>query len=398
MGLYDYLDAQTEKISTRTYMIDYSQVPSPCFLMEEKLLRQNLEKIKGIAGAAGIDIILALKAFATWHYFPFVHQYLDGATASSLNEARLIYEEMDTKAHVYAPVYLSDEFEELLGYASHMTFNSLTQYSRYRDRVIAFGGEISCGLRVNPEAASAAVDMYNPSLPGSRFGILSEQLGDKLPQGIEGLHFHVLCEASSKDLEGVLKVFEDKFGRFFSQLKWVNMGGGHLMTRKDYDRDHLVAILRNFREKHGLEVILEPGSAIAWETGVLVAEVQDIVENHGIQTAILDVSFTAHMPDTLEMPYQPRVLGAESKPVPGKHVYKLGGSSCLSGDFMGDYSFDEALEAGDKIVLMDMMHYTTVKTTMFNGIKHPFLGSWTEEGGFRLLREFGYEDYKSRLS
>jgi len=385
-------------ISTRTYMIDYSQVPSPCFLMEEKLLRQNLEKIKGVADAAGVDIILALKAFATWHYFPFVHQYLDGATASSLNEARLIYEEMNTKAHVYAPAYLSDEFEELLGYASHMTFNSLAQYSRYRDRVIAFGGEISCGLRVNPEAASAAVDMYNPSLPGSRFGMLSEQLGEKLPQGIEGLHFHVLCEASSKDLEGVLKVFEDKFGRFFPQLKWVNMGGGHLMTRKDYDRDHLVAILRNFREKHGLEVILEPGSAIAWETGVLVAEVQDIVENHGIQTAILDVSFTAHMPDTLEMPYQPRVLGAESKPVPGKHVYKLGGSSCLSGDVMGDYSFDEALEAGDKIVLMDMMHYTTVKTTMFNGIKHPSLGSWTEEGDFRLLREFGYEDYKSRLS
>ncbi|MEO0894941.1 MAG: carboxynorspermidine decarboxylase [Bacteroidota bacterium] len=376
----------------------YDNIPSPCFLLEKELLVKNLELIKDVQERSGADIILALKAFAMWRVFPLIGEYLPSATASSLHEARLIFEEMGRKAHVYAPAYLPEEFEKMLGYASHLTFNSLRQYERFKDEVISHPQQVSMGLRVNPQAASSAVDMYNPSLPGSRFGILAEQLGDTLPEGIEGLHLHVLCEADSYALESVLEAFEAKFGHLFPQLKWVNMGGGHLMTRKGYDLEHVVGLLNSFREKHKVEVILEPGSAIAWETGVLVSSVMDIVENHEIKTAILDVSFTAHMPDTLEMPYQPKVLGAESSAIEGKEVYRLGGSSCLSGDFIGDYSFDQPLDVGDKVILLDMIHYTTVKTTMFNGIKHPSLGILKKGGIFELVREFGYEDYKNRLS
>ncbi|MCI4671647.1 MAG: carboxynorspermidine decarboxylase [Bacteroidia bacterium] len=378
-------------------MIDYNKIPSPCFLMEDQRLKSNLVKINSVAKEAGIDIILALKAFANWTYFPLIGEYLHGATASSLHEARLIFEQMTKKAHVYTPALIPEEFDELLTYTSHLTFNSFKQFQTYKERVNSHQYPISMGIRVNPEASASEVDMYNPSLPGTRFGVMASQMPAELPEEIEGLHFHVLCEASSYDLEKVLAAFEERFAHYLPQIKWLNMGGGHLITREGYDAEHLIRLLSNFRKRYDLKIILEPGSAIAWETGVLVSRVLDIVENHNIKTAILDVSFTAHMPDTLEMPYQPRVLGADSSIVEGKHAYKLGGSSCLSGDFMGDYSFENELKIGDPVILMDMMHYTTVKTTMFNGIKHPNLGRITEAGEFEMIREFGYEDYKSRL-
>lgn len=379
-------------------MIDYSKVPVPCYLLEESLLRRNLELMKKVQDEAGIDIILAFKGFAMWSVFPMVRSYLKGATASSLAEAKLCFEEMKTKAHTYAVAYRDSEFEEIMRLSSHITFNSLSQYERYREDIQAFSEKISCGIRVNPEYSEVTTDLYNPSSPSSRLGMTAPHFSGHLPEGIEGLHFHVLCESSSYALENTLKAFEAKFGHLISQVKWVNMGGGHLMTRKDYDVAHLVRILKAFREKWGVQVILEPGSAVAWQTGDLVASVLDIVENGGVKTAVLDVSFTCHMPDCLEMPYKPRIRGAKMEPEAGKPTYRMGGMSCLAGDFMSEYSFDRELAPGDLVVFEDMIHYTMVKTTTFNGVPHPSIGVWREDNSFQLVREFGYEDYKSRLS
>lgn len=377
--------------------IDYQKVPSPAYVLDEARLIRNLQLIRDVQDRAGVSIILALKGFATWRVFPLVGQYLGGATASSLHEARLIFEEMGCPAHTYAPAYLPEEFEEILRYSSHVTFNSLSEYERYREQILNWKEPVSIGLRVNPEYSEVEVDLYNPAARGSRLGVDAEAVRDGLPADIEGLHFHVLCESSSYDLEKVLAVFEERFGHLFGQLKWVNFGGGHLMTRRGYDTDHLLRLLQSFRERYGLEVILEPGSAIAWQTGELVSRVLDIVDNHGVQTAILDVSFTAHMPDTLEMPYRPEVLGA-TDPRPGKPTYRLGGVSCLAGDYMEAYSFDEPLRVGDRVVLLDMIHYTMVKTTTFNGVKHPSICIWRENGDLEVVRTFGYEDFKERLS
>jgi carboxynorspermidine decarboxylase len=280
--------------------------------------------------------------------------------------------------------------------SSHITFNSLQQFERFYPQTQF--ENISCGLRINPEFSDVETDLYNPCAPGSRLGVVAELLGDKLPAGVEGLHFHTLCESTSFDLERTLAVVEEKFGKFFSQIKWLNMGGGHLMTREGYDTEHLILLLKNFNAKYPhLQLILEPGSAFAWRTGVLVSSVVDIVENKGIKTAMLDVSFSCHMPDCLEMPYKPAIVGATDF-VSGKPTYRMGGNSCLSGDFYGDWSFDEELKIGDRIVFEDMIHYTMVKTTMFNGVSHPSIGIWTKENEFRLIREFGYEDYKGRIS
>lgn len=374
--------------------IQYNIVPAPAYVLEQALLRKNLELIHHVQEQAGVNIILALKGFAMWRMFPMVAQYLKGATASSLHEARLIYEEMGTKAHTYAVAYLPDEFDEMLKYSSHITFNSIGQYERYKTKTLAAG--VSPGLRVNPEYSEVETDLYNPAAKGSRLGVAPPHLKDGLPEGIEGLHFHTLCESSSFELERVLQAFEEHFGHLFGQLKWVNFGGGHLMTRKGYDTEHLIALLRRFREKHQLEVILEPGSAIAWETGVLVANVVDIVENRSIKTAILDVSFTAHMPDTLEMPYRPRITGAIEKSV-DTFDYRMGGTSCLAGDYMMEYSFAQPLEIGQQLVFEDMIHYTIVKTTMFNGVRHPDICLWKEDNTLEVLRRFGYEDYKKRM-
>lgn len=375
-------------------MSNYKNIPSPAFVLEEALLRKNLDLIRNVQEEAGVEIILALKAFAMWRVFPMIGKYLSGATASSLNEARLIYEEMGCKAHTYCVAYMPDEFDEIVKYSSHLTFNSIAQYQRFRSRIPK---GISCGIRVNPEYSEVEVELYNPAAPGSRLGEVETAFADGLPDGIEGLHFHTLCESSSYDLEKVLAAFEEKFGDLIPGLKWVNMGGGHLMTRKDYDTGHLISLLQRFREKWGVQVILEPGSAIAWQTGPLIASVLDIHESRDIRTAIVDVSFTCHMPDTLEMPYKPQIRGASQTPVEGWHAYRIGGVSCLAGDYMSEYFFEKPLQVGDHLILEDMIHYTLVKTTMFNGVRHPDIYFLRENGEAELFRRFIYEDYKNRM-
>ena len=377
--------------------VNYTKIPSPCYVIDEERFRKNLSLIKQVSEKSGAEIILAFKGFAMWGVFPILKEYISGAAASSPDEARLCFEEIGSPAHTYSPVYKSSDFNTLLGYSSHITFNSLAQYNKFSQQLIDYPKKISAGLRINPEFSEISHGLYNPCSPGSRLGIIAEDLKNGLPEGIEGLHFHVLFESDSYALEKVLHVVETKFGKFFPRLKWINMGGGHLMTRKDYNTEHLINILKEFRKRTGLKVILEPGSAFAWETGELVATVEDVIENQEIKTAILDVSFTAHMPDCLEMPYKPKILGA-TDPVPGKPIYRIGGNSCLSGDFMGEWSFEKKLVPGNRIVFLDMIHYTMVKTTTFNGVHHPSIGIWTKAGQFRLIREFGYEDYKNRLS
>jgi carboxynorspermidine decarboxylase len=351
-----------------------------------------------VQNEAGIEIILAFKGFAMWSAFPLVRKYLSGATASSLFEARLCFEEMKTRAHVYSPVYFENEFEELLSYSSHIVFNSFHQFEKFYQKTREAGHAVSCGIRVNPEYSDVGTDLYNPSSPGSRLGVGSDEFPEKLPDGIEGIHFHVLCESDSFSLEKVLINLEKKFGQYLHQVKWINMGGGHLMTRKGYNHQHLIEILKAFKSKYNVKVILEPGSAIAWETGILLATIKDIVNHKGIKTAILDVSFTAHMPDTLEMPYRPKIIGASEPNEKSKFLYRLGGVSCLAGDFMEAYDFSRELTVGEKIVFLDMIHYTMVKTTMFNGVNHPSIAIWKENNQLEMVRKFTYEDFKGRLS
>jgi carboxynorspermidine decarboxylase len=378
--------------------VDYSKIPSPAFVLEEKLLRQNLELINWVQKEAGIEIILAFKGFAMWSAFPLVREYLKGATASSLFEARLCFEEMKTRAHVYSPVYFENEFEELMDYSSHIVFNSINQFQKFYSETKKAKHQISCGIRINPEYSDVGTDLYNPSAAGSRLGVGSAEFPEELPEGIEGIHFHVLCESDSFSLEKVLENLEAKFGKYLNQVKWVNMGGGHLMTRKGYDHQHMIQLLKTFKQKYNVKVILEPGSAIAWETGVLVSTVKDIVQHKGINTAILDVSFTAHMPDTLEMPYRPKIVGATEPNENSIHLYRLGGVSCLAGDFMEVYDFGHELKVGEKVIFLDMIHYTMVKTTMFNGVNHPAIAIWKENNELQIVRKFTYEDFKGRLS
>ena len=377
------------------------QIPSPCFVLKEELLDINLQILDLVQQEAGVDIICALKGYAMWSTFPQIREYLKGATASSLHEARLIFEEMGCKAHTYAPAFDAGEMEEILRYSSNISFNSLSQYERYIEQVKAHPEKVSVGLRINPEYSEVDTELYNPATPGSRLGITRDKLGDTLPEGVDGLHFHVLCENDSFVLERTLQRVEEAFGPLIRQCKWFNMGGGHHITRKDYDVKHLVQLLRAFKTRYpNLEkLILEPGEAVGWQTGYLVSTVQDIVENQGIRIAMLDVSFAAHMPDCLEMPYKPRILNATDAR-PDKPVYRMGGGTCLAGDFMGmgDYSFEKPLKPGDKVIFDDMIHYTMVKTTFFNGVKHPSIGIIRRDGRFDLLREFGYADYKGKLS
>ncbi|WP_138990976.1 carboxynorspermidine decarboxylase [Larkinella sp. C7] len=377
-------------------MIDYSQIPSPCFVLEETKLRTNLELIDSVQQQAGVQIIMALKGFSMYSAFPLVKQYLSGATASSLNEIKLVNEYLGVQAHTYIPAIRDDEFDEVLERSSHLTFNSLSQWERFKNRAIGSG--VSCGIRVNPQYSEVATDMYNPCVPGSRLGVTRNLIGDRLPDGMEGIHFHTLCENDSYTLERTLEALENRFSDLLHQARWVNMGGGHLMTREGYNTEHLIGLLKAFREKYQVEVILEPGSAIGWQTGVLVSSVLDVVDSQGIQVAILDTSFAAHMPDTLEMPYKPRILNSYHEPVSGKPTYRLGGMTCLAGDFMGDYSFDEPLQIGDKVIFDDMIHYTMVKTSTFNGVNLPSIGIWQEDGTFRLVKTYGYESFKDRLS
>lgn len=376
--------------------MQYPTIPSPAFVLEENLLLNNLRLLERVQKEAGIEIICALKGFSFYHEFPLVRKYLAGATASSLHEARLIVEEMKDKAHVYCPAFIENEFDEITNYASHITFNSLNQYHKFIDKAIS--KQISCGIRINPEYSEIETDMYNPCIAGSRLGVRRSDFGDTLPAHIEGLHSHTLCENDSYVLERTLIHIEEKFGDFLPQLKWLNLGGGHLITREGYDVDHLIKLLKSFNAKYpNLTLVLEPGSAVGWQTGFLKSTVLDIVHSAGIDVAILDVSFAAHMPDTLEMPYKPRIRNAYIEPVPGKFTYRFGGMTCLAGDYYGDYSFDNPLEIGDEIIFEDMIHYTMVKTTTFNGVNLPSIGKIDPSGKFVLFKKFGFESFKDRL-
>jgi carboxynorspermidine decarboxylase len=379
--------------------IPWDELPSPCFILDESRLRRNLELIKHVADESGANIIVAFKGFAMWHSFGLVRQYVNGATASSLNEALLAKEEMRGEVHVYAPAYSDEDFPRMLELADHLTFNSFSQWERFKPQVEAAragGKPLGIGMRINPEYSEVGTALYNPCMPYSRLGVTRKQFRPDLLEGIGGLHFHTLCENDSDILERVLEVFEKNFGEFLPQMKWVNFGGGHLMTREGYDIPRLIRLVKAFRDRWDVEVILEPGSAFGWQTGWLLSSVLDLVHNVK-DIAILDVSVSAHMPDVLEMPYRPKILGT-GDPGEKAHTYLLGGTTCLSGDVVGEYSFDKPLELGDRVVFDDMIHYTMVKTTFFNGVKHPSIGVWTEDGHFRLVREFGYDEFKGKLS
>ena len=376
--------------------VQYPSINSPAYVLEESLLVKNLTLLQRVQREANVEIICALKGFSFYHVFPLIRQYLAGATASSLNEARLAFEEMGEKCHAYTPAYLPNEFAEFMQYASHMTFNSLNQVGQFALEAKSNG--ISCGIRINPEYAEVETDMYNPCIAGSRLGIRRGDLGDTLPEGIEGLHSHTLCENDSFVLSRTLDVIDAKFGDLLNQVKWLNLGGGHLITRADYDVDHLIATLKKFKAKYPhLDIILEPGSAVGWQTGFLKSTILDIVHSAGIDVAILDVSFAAHMPDTLEMPYKPRIRSALLEPVEGKPTYRFGGMTCLAGDYYGDYSFEEPLQIGDEIIFEDMIHYTMVKTTTFNGVNLPDIGMINREGEYIRFKHFGFESFKDRL-
>lgn len=375
-------------------------IKTPYYIVYEDRLRKNLEKLQMVSREADLKIIMAFKANALWKTFPVIREYFTASTASSLNEMKLSLEHLGHDVHAYCPVYTDESFPEFLEGCSHITFNSLAQFERFYPQIKANQRHVSAGLRVNPHCSVIETDIYNPCKPGSRFGENPERLTDGLPEGIEGLHFHALCESTSYDLEAVLEAFIAQYGHLLPQVKWLNMGGGHLITRRDYDTDHLIRLIKGLHERYPhLQLIIEPGSAFTWQTGDLITTVLDVVEDAGIKTAIIDASFACHMPDCLEMPYKPNI--EESLPDESESTsavsYRLGGNSCLSGDFVGDWKFDHELHPGERLTLMDMNHYTTVKTNMFNGIQHPSIWYKPTNGKPQLLREFTYDDYRNRM-
>ncbi len=377
--------------------LDFDRIPTPCYVVHQGLLEKNLRILAEVQRHSGATVILALKGFAMFSLFPLIRKYLHGTTASGLYEARLGSEEFGGEVHAYSPAFTDDEMAELIRYADHISFNSLAQWRQFRPVVENASRPISCGLRVNPEHSEVEVELYDPCAPGSRLGITAEALEGADLSGLEGLHFHTMCEQNSDTLERTVAAFEENFGHFLERMTWVNFGGGHHITRDDYDIDLLCELVTRFRERHGVRVYLEPGEAIALNTGFLVASVLDIVQNDGLN-AILDTSATAHMPDVLEMPYRPAILGA-GKRGEHPHTYRLGGLTCLAGDVIGEYSFPEPLRPGDRIIFLDMAHYTMVKNTTFNGVRLPSIGIYRpDKNKTEIVREFGYDDYKTRLS
>lgn len=382
----------------------YQEVTRPIYILEETLLRRNLELIKKVAKRANVDIILAFKAYALWKTFPIFREYISSTTASSLFEARLGYEKFGALTHTYSPAYTPDEIDQIAGYSSHLTFNSLTQFNQFHDQVHANHPNVQMGLRINPEYSEIETDLYNPCAPGTRFGVTADKLSERLPADITGFHCHCHCESGSDVFQRSLSHIEEKFSKWFDQIQWINFGGGHLMTRADYDVELLIHILNEFHSRYPhLKIILEPGSAFLWQTGPLLSQIVDIVEDHHIKTAILNISFTCHMPDCLEMPYMPKVRFARAiedqhmESSSGEYIYRLGGNSCLSGDFMGNWEFDHELQVGENMIFEDMLHYTTVKTNMFNGISHPAIGLLHRDGELEILKEFTFEDYLNRM-
>lgn len=377
--------------------IDYSAIPSPCYIVDERLLLRNLEILHSVQQRTGCKILLALKAFSMYSVFPLVSKYLTGVTASSVFEARLGYEEMGKEVHIFAPAYVEEEFDEILSNCDHVVFNSFDQWKRFKSKVVNFNTKkISCGIRINPEYSEIETPIYDPCFQYSRLGVTLPNFRSEELDGIEGLHFHTMCEQNSDTLERTIKVVDDKFGEFIKTMKWVNFGGGHHITRPDYDLETLVRTITFFQDKYGVNIYLEPGEAVALNTGFLVASVLDVVDN-GMKIAILDTSAACHMPDVLEMPYRPNIINA-GKPGDYAYTYRLGGPTCLAGDIIGDYSFKQPLKPGDRLVFEDMAHYTMVKNNTFNGVNLPSIARFNEEKGLQIVKQFVYEDFRNKLS
>jgi len=372
----------------------FKELPTPCYLVDESLLIKNLKILDRVQKATGCQILLAQKAFSMFSLYPLIGSYLAGTTASGLFEARLGYEEMGGETHVFSTAYREDEFEQIVALCDHIVFNSFNQWQKYKELARLAGRE--CGIRINPECSTQEHAIYDPCSPGSRMGVTRTQFVPELLEGISGLHFHTLCEQNADALEQTLKAVEDQFGEFLPQLKWLNFGGGHHITREDYDVDKLIACIKRIQESYGLTVYLEPGEAVALNTGFLVATVLDIVDN-GVHNAILDTSAACHMPDVLEMPYRPNIIGA-ALPDQKRFTYRLGGPTCLAGDIVGDYAFDEPLKIGDRLVFCDMAIYSMVKTNTFNGMNLPAIATFTQEKTIVMVKQFGYHDFKNRLS
>lgn len=375
---------------------EVKNLPTPAYIVDETLLKKNLEILKTVSGRTGCKILLAQKAFSMFFEYPLIGKYLQGTTASSLYEARLGREEMKGEVHIFSPAYKEEEIEELLSICDHMVFNSFSQWKKYKEKVKASNRTVGCGIRINPEYSEIETELYNPCIPGSRFGVTLSRFEEEELEGIEGLHFHTMCEQNSDVLERTVKVVDEKFGKYIKRMKWINFGGGHHITRPDYDIETLIRSILYIKNKYGVDVYLEPGEAVALNTGFLVSKVLDTLEN-GMDIAILDTSAACHMPDVLEMPYRPEIIGA-GKPGEYDFTYRLGGPTCLAGDIIGDYSFKEPLKPGDRLIFCDMAHYSMVKNNTFNGIGLPSIGAWSLEKGIRLIKQFGYEDFKNRLS
>lgn len=377
-------------------MYDLSNVPTPCYVLDEARLLQNLAVLDDVQKRTGCKIIMALKGFAMFGAFPLIREHLRGVTASSLHEARLGREEFGGEVHVFAPAYREAEFDELLAYSDHLVFNSFSQWERFKPRLAASGKRVSCGIRVNPEHSEVPVALYDPCAPFSRLGVTRRNFRGNDLEGITGLHFHTLCELNADSLARTLKAFEGKFGEFIPRMEWVNFGGGHHITRADYDVDLLCELITHFRKRYAVEVYLEPGEAVVLNAGVLVASVLDLIHNQK-DIAILDASAAAHTPDVIEMPYRPEIEGA-GKLGEFAHDYRLGGLTCLAGDVFGDYSFAQPLAVGSRLVFNDMAHYTMVKNNTFNGVGLPAIAIQDMQKRIRIVRQFGYEDYRNRLS
>ncbi len=377
-------------------MIDLLEAETPCYVVDEGLLEKNLRILDSVQTRTGCKVLLALKAFAMSCFFPLIRRYLHGVAASSLHEARLGFEEFGKEVHMFSPAYRGDEFEQILCLSDHIVFNSFSQWLSFKPGIAAEAGSKKFAIRVNPEHSEVSTALYDPCAPFSRLGVTRANFQPEELDGISGLHFHTLCELDSGSLARTLAVFEEKFGEFLYGVEWLNFGGGHHITKPGYDLDLLCSLITRFSSKYGVCIYLEPGEAIALDAGFLVASVLDIIDN-GIKIAILDTSAAAHMPDVLEMPYRPEVAGA-GPPGVYPYTYRLGGLSCLAGDIVGDYSFPEPLETGSKVVFLDMAHYTMVKSNTFNGVRLPSLAIRKREGGLQVLRKFGYEEYRRRLS
>ena len=376
--------------------IDISTLPTPSYVVDQRLLIKNLELLASVKERTGCKILLAQKAFSMFSVYPLIAKYLDGVTSSGVMEARLGYEEMGKEVHTYAPAFADHEMDDVIRYSDHIVFNSFHQWNKFKDKVKNSGKQIECGLRLNPKYSEIDTDIYNPCLMGSRLGITPEQFRSDQLDGIDGLHFHTMCEQNSDTLKRTLKIVDDTFGSYIKQMKWLNFGGGHHITRTDYDIETLIRCIQFAQDTYGVQVYLEPGEAVALNTGYLVSTVLDTIEN-GMHLAILDTSAACHMPDVLEMPYRPHIIGA-GVPNEKAYTYRLGGPTCLAGDIIGDYSFDVPLKEGDKLIFCDMAHYTMVKNNTFNGMNLPSIAFYSQENGLQIIKQFGYEDFKSRLS